>query len=343
MQKELENHNRLLNDQGELLEAGYARELLLEYNRSDIKASTFRIKEWDYYLIANKDFAVALTIADNSYMGLISVSLLDFKQPWYKTTSILKPFTFGRLNLPSTSKHGDIIYEDKKVKMEFLNNGVTRKITCYMKDFNNGKSFECDFLVLDEPRDSIVIATPFAEDNKAFYYNQKINCMKVQGVAKYDGREYRFHPGTSFATLDWGRGVWTYKNTWYWGSASGTINHVPFGFNIGYGFGDTSAASENMLFYDGVAHKLDKVTFHIPKNDGEYDYMKPWTFTSNDKRFEMSFQPILDRKDYTSIGIISSDQHQVFGLFTGYAVLDDGTVIKLKDFFGFAERVSNKW
>lgn len=106
------------------------------------------------------------------------------------------------------NEHGDLVYEDKKVKMEFLNNGVTRKITCYMNDFNNGKSFKCDFLVHDEPRDSLVIATPFAEDHKAFYYNQKINCMKVQGVAKYDGEEYRFRPGTSFATLDWGRGVW---------------------------------------------------------------------------------------------------------------------------------------
>ena len=44
------------------------------------------------------------------------------------------------------------------------------------------------------------------------------------------------------------------------------MNGKPFGFNIGYGFGDTSAASENMLFYDGTAHKLDDVTFHIPKD-----------------------------------------------------------------------------
>ncbi|MEI3102134.1 MAG: DUF2804 family protein [Oscillospiraceae bacterium] len=64
--------------------------------------------------------------------------------------------------------------------------------------------------------------------------------------------------------LDWGRGVWTYHNTWYWGSASYHVNGVPFGWNIGYGFGDTSAASENMLFYKGKAHKLSQVKFNIP-------------------------------------------------------------------------------
>ncbi|MGY5854531.1 MAG: DUF2804 family protein [Candidatus Thorarchaeota archaeon] len=31
------------------------------------------------------------------------------------------------------------------------------------------------------------------------------------------------------------------------------------------------------------AHKLNKVTFHMDVND----YMKPWSFTSNDGRFEI--------------------------------------------------------
>ena len=70
----------------------------------------------------------------------------------------------------------------------------------------------------------------------------------------------------------------------------------PFGFNIGYGFGDTSKASENILFYDGVAHKLDDVTFHIPKDS----YMSPWTITSSDGRFEMEFVPVLDRAARTA-------------------------------------------
>ena len=189
----------------------------------------------------------------------------------------------------------------------------------------------------------MVIAIPFAEDRKAFYYNQKINGMKAEGKAVYDGEEYIFDPAVSTGTLDWGRGVWTYRNTWYWGSASGYVDGASFGFNIGYGFGDTSYATENMLFYNGKAHKLQTVTFHIPMDGARYMYMEPWTFTSNDGRFEMGFTPILDREDYTSIGLIASDQHQVFGRFDGKAVLDDGTEITVNDFLGFAERVSNKW
>ncbi|MCH1625467.1 DUF2804 domain-containing protein [Fredinandcohnia quinoae] len=343
MQRKIEGKQRLLNSNGELNDKGYATELILDYHRDDIKARSYRIKEWDYYLIANDDFAVALTVADNSYMGLISVSLLDFQKPWYKTTSIIKPFTFGKLKLPSTSKEGDIEYHDKRIQISITHEDGNRRLKCNMKKFTDIQDFQCDIVLKNEPKDSMVIATPFAEDKKAFYYNQKINCMTAEGIALYDGREYRFDPATSFGTLDWGRGVWTYKNTWYWGSASGLVDSIKFGFNIGYGFGDTSAASENMLFYDGIAHKLEEITFHIPMIGEKYDYISPWTFTSGDGRFEMNFTPILDRSDYTSIGLIASDQHQVFGKFNGKAILDDGKVLEVQDLLGFAERVYNKW
>ena len=140
-------------------------------------------------------------------------------------------------------------------------------------------------------------------------------------------------------------GVWTYKNTWYWGSASGLVDGERFGFNIGYGFGNTSAASENMLFYKGRAHKLSQVIFHIPGDGGRAtpDYMRPWTFTSDDGRFEMDYTPVLDRASCSDVGLIKSDQHQVFGVFNGRAVLDDGTVLNAKDLPGFAEKVINKW
>ena len=143
--------------------------------------------------------------------------------------------------------------------------------------------------------------------------------------------------------LDWGRGVWTYDNTWFWGSASGLADGVPFGFNIGYGFGDTSAASENVLFYDGKIHKLDRVTFNIPEKDGKDDYMSPWTFTSSDGRFEMNFTPVMDRSAKIDLKLICSDQHQVFGRFSGTARLDDGRKIEIKNLMGFAEKVRNKW
>lgn len=121
------------------------------------------------------------------------------------------------------------------------------------------------------------------------------------------------------------------------------VDQHRFGFNLGYGFGDTSAASENMLFYDGIAHKLSEVHFEIPQKNGQDDFLKPWKFTSDDQRVQLDFVPILDRHADTNALIIRSNQHQVFGHFYGDCILNDGRIIHLDGQLGFAEKVFNRW
>lgn len=329
----------LLKSDGSLREPGWSKQLVQEYRREDIKASKLKIKEWDYYLVLNDDYAVAFTVSDDGYIGLQSVSLLNFKEGWEHTETILNVLPLGKLHMPATSDKGDVEYKDKRLHLKYEKTESTRRITCTFKNFFNGKDFSCDITLSQPPMDTMVIATPWKENKKAFYYNQKINCMRASGSAFYDGKEYKFNPETDFGTLDWGRGVWTYDNRWYWGSGNGVVNGKAFGFNIGYGFGDTSAASENMLFYDGKCHKLDDITFNIPKDS----YMKPWTFTSSDGRFETQFEPVLDRAAKLSAVVVESDQHQVFGKMSGKAILDDGTVLEFKDLMCFAEDVHNRY
>ncbi len=78
MQKILKE-GKLLDPNGNLCECGYATEAVKIYDRKDVKAGKLRIKEWDYYLISNGKQAVCLTIDDNSYMSLASVSFWTLK------------------------------------------------------------------------------------------------------------------------------------------------------------------------------------------------------------------------------------------------------------------------
>jgi hypothetical protein len=304
-----------------------------------IKAPGFRIKEWDYYLVMSDRFAGAFTISDDGYIGLQSASFLRFgDDPWEHTETVLNAFPMGRMKLPEDSSFGRTEYKDKRLHMRFEAGSGRRHIKVYFRNFYEGRPLKCD-IVLEQPdMDSLVIATPW-DKKHAFYYNQKINCMRASGYVSFDGKIYRFDPETDFGTLDWGRGVWTYDNTWFWGSGNADVDGNSFGWNIGYGFGDTSAASENILFWNGTAHKLDDVTFNIP----ESGYMDRWTFSSSDGRFEMEFEPVLDRAACLDYKVIVSDQHQVFGRMSGTAVLDDGTEIKIKDVMCFAEKVHNRY
>ena len=343
MQHRITAPGPLHDEKGHLTETGYATELIKTYDRSRIAASRLRLKEWDYYAVCSDRFALALTIDHNGYMTMDSISLLDFEKKSQTTASKISLPFLSRRFLPPTSREGNIRVSGKGYAMAFDNDGIQRHLYGHMDSFSKESGISFDLLLKDAPPESMVIVTPYRDHPKAFYYNQKINCMRAEGSISFNGREYLCSPSDTFAVLDWGRGVWTYDNTWYWGSASGLADGVPFGFNIGYGFGDTSAASENVLFYDGKIHKLSQVRFEIPMKEEKEDYMSPWTFTSDDGRFEMQFEPIMDRSAKIDLKVICSDQHQVFGKFSGMAVLDDGTKIRISRLTGFAEKVRNKW
>lgn len=331
----------LLDKKGNLIEAGYAFDLVRQYSRKDIRGLISRKKEWDYYFIADDEFGIALTIDDNSYMGLVSISVLDFKNKKDITKSYIKWLTFGEIVFPSTSKDGDVFVENKKYSMFFGNKNGKRHLVCSMKKVAKGKDFFCDIRLESTLDKSMVIATPFKK-KRHFYYNQKINLLRANGYFKFGDITHQFKT-TSLGVLDWGRGVWTYSNTWYWSSMNANYEGHRIGFNLGYGFGDTSKASENMFFYDKEAYKLTDVKFNIPVNEkGKEDYLKPWTFTSSSGDINLTFNPIIDRYANTNALIIQSKQHQVFGYFSG-TIKVEGKEYKFKDLLGFAEKVKNRW
>lgn len=332
----------LLDSEGRLVETGWATSEVRRYRRDMARPpEPERLKEWDYYCILTPDYGIALTIADNGHMGFLGVSWMDFQAGTAVNGGVGMPEARGAaMAMPPSADAGDIVHAHPRMRMAFRHEPGGRRLTFDTPDFDKGKGISGELFLAQPPMDRMVIATPWAGAPTAFYYNQKINCMPAGGHIDYAGRRYDFAPDSAFGCLDWGRGVWTFDNTWYWGSASGLVDGRPFGFNIGYGFGDTSAASENMLFFDGRAHKLAEVTFHLP--EGAHD-AGPWRFTSSDGRFEMDFQPIVDRSARFEMGEISLDQHQVFGRFNGTAVLDDGTRLEVRDLIGFAEEVANRW
>ncbi len=351
---EITAEQRLLNSDGEIENPGWSRRQFQRYHRSDIKAPAYRIKEWDYYMVLHDggdddSYAVCFTISDDGYVGLQSISLLCLNKdnPWEHTETVLNVFPMGRFKLPQDSSNGDTEYYDKRLKLRFRVSPGKRVIDACFNNFYEGKRLRAH-IVLEQPdMDTMVIATPW-DKKHCFYYNQKINTMKARGKVEYDGKLFTFSSDRDYGTLDWGRGVWTYDNTWYWGSGNANVDGHDVGFNIGYGFGNTSAATENVIFYDGKVHKLDDIKIDIPNDIDLYDmdspdYMKEWTISESNGRFEMTFTPILDRSAKMDFKLIVSDQHQVFGRMSGKMILDDNTEVELKDVLCFIEKVHNKY
>jgi len=335
----------LLDGKGHIACEGWSDRPVWRYCRKDIKASALRIKGWDYYAVHSFSggWTVCGTIRDLGYAALLSISFIDYRLGKFAQKDTVKFLTFGRTGLaPSSTQDNSVVFHNRKMRLAFIKNGTRRHVMLNVPDLKlpDGRTgLDANItLVQKKALQSMNIATSWKENRKAFYLNEKVNCMPAEGSIRLGDDIILLSANDAWGVLDWRRGCWMRENTWYWASAGGKTNGHTFGFNLGYGFSDRSPASENCLFHDGKIHKLDYVEFILPSSG----FMDTWKFTSPDGRLDMSFRPAVDRFSNTDFKITKSVQHQVFGYFSGQAVLDNGKIITLEDFPGFAEKVYNK-
>ncbi|MFX1379857.1 MAG: DUF2804 domain-containing protein [Promethearchaeota archaeon] len=338
-QNEIIEPSDLFNKDGHLLQQGWARKPLLTYNKEYISKGWLRIKEWDHYSILNKRFGFQLTIGDIGYLTQMSYVWLDFQNKERNGKGLFKFFTKSKL-LPTSSLENSIIkFPTKKFKATITKTKNKRIISFNDPKFQD-KGLKGTIELEDNPKmDNTVVVTGYKEDPRLFYYNHKINYMPAKGSLKIGENEYKFEPETSFGLMDWGRGIWPYHTHWLWGSACGIIDGIPIAFNIGYGFGDLSTHTENIVFYNGKAHKIDEVTFHHKNRDPT----EPWKFTSNDNRFNMVLDPIIPHTEKINFGLIYLNSSLLHGLYTGELVLDNGEKIHVKNMLGHAEDIYWRW
>jgi len=331
----LTKQQELLDSNGYPIEFGCAFTPIIHTNRE--KACQFRLKEWDFYQISDESYTLQVTYGHVSYAGAINVCLFGYNNERYEVTLPLI-FPFGSLNLPpkaDTPYH--LFKHTKNFKLDITHSGEgERNITFRAKSTKHG---DCSIdLKLTYPKtdEGILVVTPF-KNKKHFYHNYKQNCWRAEGTIVMGGKTHTFTPPKAFGLIDWGRGVLPYIHSWWWGCGSTDMDGNRLGFNIGE-FGDTHFATENTLFYNGKAHKLADIAYK--KMGGYNDKM---VFTSTDDRFEMVFTPIYD--NYTNLNLLVAHNrcHQVFGYWSGTVILDDSTIIQVKDMFAFVEFAKNRW
>ncbi|MFO7798078.1 MAG: DUF2804 domain-containing protein [Promethearchaeati archaeon] len=342
-QIEITESSKLFKEDGSLVKTGWARKPLLKYNKEDIGKSWWRIKEWDHYSVLNKDFGFQLTIGDIGYLTQMSYVWLDFNKREREDVSTMKFFTKSKILPLSSVKDSLTEFPTDKFKATIEKKGNKRILTIDDPNFLE-KGIKGTIILEDKPDwDNTVIVTGY-EKPKLFYYNHKINMMPAEGTLKIGAQDYTFTPDKSFGLMDWGRGIWPYNTHWLWGSACGMVDNIPVAFNIGYGFGQVGSEegathTENIVFYNGKAHKLDEITFHHENRDPT----KPWKFTSNDGRFNMVLEPLIPHREKLNFGIIKLDSSLLHGVYSGDIILDDGTKIHIENMLGHAEDIYWKW
>jgi len=344
MQTEITQPGSLLDAAGRLAQVGWSRQPLLDCNLENARFYTLRplqhlrMKRWDYYAVFTPQRFFSATIADLGYAGNIFVYTLEFSSGELHEEGLVIPLGRG-IELPRNSTAGDAHFADKRASLDFQLTSDGRRIQVSWPGFHDGRGIQADITLHCPPEhESMTIVIPIGK--RRFYYNRKINCLPAEGSLRYGDITEEIQPIASSGSLDWGRGVWEYRSFWNWASASGFLpDGRRVGLNLGCGFGDTSAATEDALILEGRVHKLGAVKYDYTSGD----YMQPWRFTDQEGRLELEFIPFKERLARTDMAVISSEVHQMFGRYRGQAVTDQGERIHIENLVGFAEEHQARW
>lgn len=317
---------------------GWARSPLFDYNFSSFwGASKSRINEADRYIIFSATHMMVFEITDGGFLGHVGISVISAKDHSRSTQKINSLFSLGRFDMPRSSEEGSIKMREKDTALDFiLMKGGVRIIKVDYPRFGHHRYLRGVVVLTPAFADaqSIVTVSPWRDEKYAFRYSRCSPWYITEGVMQFGTTEIHFTRDNAWGIYEWKREIRPRRDVRYWATACGMAGGRLVGFNVGYGSSDSSAGTENAFFVDGIIHKLDQVTFHIPPAD----WLEEWKFTSSDKRLEMNFSPNQERNEQRRLFFHSSKYRQVYGTFSGRATLDDGSTIAFWNISGFAER-----
>ena len=78
--------------------------------------------------------------------------------------TVLDAFPMGKLQMPTNSSEGDIVYEKKNLRLKYVLEKKPENLS---------------------ERSAVGESIAGKEKTGRFYYNQKINCMRAEGFAEY--------------------------------------------------------------------------------------------------------------------------------------------------------------
>lgn len=329
-EKELTEPVHLCDERGRLnpKAAGWSRKPLHTCN---LKGNWLRKKKWNYWCITSDKFAFSVTAANVDYLALGAAYFIDFETRHLTEWNTGFPAGFG-CRMPEEVEH-NVVFSHPQMKLSFTHEKERIHIRA------SAKKLSADITVRKPAgHETLNVVVPWSRDT--FQFTSKQNTLPAFGTVAVGGKTFAFHPETSFACLDFGRGIWPYRTTWNWASCSARHDGKTIGLNLGGVWTDGTGATENGVCVNGRLYKLSEDVKFIYNRK---NFMEPWRMTTlHSETVNLTFTPFFEKKSRLNLLFLSTEVHQMFGAFSGTVKTPDEAVA-FHDFAGWAEESISRW
>ncbi|KAM3138445.1 hypothetical protein pb186bvf_009532 [Paramecium bursaria] len=355
-QREIKQIGPLLDKNGQLVESGWSRHPLKQFNpeQTSFFNRFLRLKQWEYFHISRGDIYFGISFADVSYAQNIQFVYFDqVRELLIKKELAPVKFVHQAIvmkNTPFVQDQYQYEFKDSHNQVKFLE--YQDQDYEYREIFVNTHTFIADIQIKNSKKhDSMVIVVPINEDGSKFYYNVKSYGWDVTGYISINSVRQELYNTT--AGYDWGRGVFDYNTFWLWMSGHGVQDDHKIAINLGGGFAHKSSpATEEAFFYDEKLFKLKNLDYIY--DDASSD--KPILVISHNRKkdhfndksnlkqgdFYCEFVPTIQSVHQKDFIFIALNMKQQLGYFSG-VYFDGSSIIKYTNILGMIEFNKSKW
>ena len=284
----------------ETIKGGWARHPLWAYSRHH---SSY---ERDLYIITSgsKGWTVCASIMEAGSSYEYRITYFDRSSGKLLQKRIQRHFLKNHRVLPEASENRQSSnFSCEEMRLSFIRHNDKRNILLCAPEL---EFLDARFtLIQPEDLESLCTMRSWKDTRTAFLFDRKLNCMKASGILRLGDETVSISEDENvFASLNIIRGRLPRKTSDRWLTCCLSKDDHTLGIDIVPG-------GESTLVYDGMLQRIASVKEETGKE-----------FRSSDGRLELSFSII------PSSETVSDMQ---FGYCTGKVILDDGTVIDIRD------------
>ena len=286
LQNEITKQINVFEDNCEVMNAGWSRNSVFNYNINSSKTKG-KHSERDCYFINNGEILLYISVENLGFEFSIKIAVADLKRGGVLSDCVVKRFTLIKNELPEAGNKGELLYTDKKIQLQLTNTVESRFLKCDFIDFGGIKNLYFNINLKKIKGESLNVLAPFERDRKYFYLKRFAPKFVANGIIRVGGTEYSLEESNSFAYFDWTRFSKPRKHNYQRISSDCIIDGKRFSLCLASRVGDNRYGNENCFFLDGKLEKLSQI--NVKSSQGRLD--RPWYFRGGISALDITFKP----------------------------------------------------
>ncbi|WP_339488083.1 DUF2804 domain-containing protein [Pseudomonas sp. EL_65y_Pfl2_R95] len=292
-----------------------------------------RRKRWNHWCFTTPTWMLSVTQANLDYVGYGAAYFLDLVTGESASFSQMRALARG-CTLPDHPQQSHA-FSHRNLSFQ-LNEYPGRACLSLSASNLGGHPIE---ILLDIQRpthlESVNLVAPMGPGT--FHATCRQLGLPVSGSVQLGDRLYTCEAGHSFASMDFGRGVWPLNSHWKRAAFA-----APGGIagNFGTHWTDYSGLSENALWFGG---ELQQITHNVELTPLGKGRLANWRIETADKQVHLTFTPRQLHHASPHVGPLFADTRQWFGHFDGELLSPQGEHVPVNAALGWLGATDARW